>query len=290
MEICIEHLNKNYGNQEVLKDVCLSIPVGMYGLLGKNGAGKTTLMRVLTTISEPTEGKIFLNGINIKNKKKIRKIIGYLPQNFSVYPMMSVYSALNYLGILAEVPRTIRKKRINTLLKQVNLEQEKHKKFQDLSGGMKRRFGIVQALLNDPKILIVDEPTAGLDPEERIRLNNLLVELAKDRIILLSTHIASDIEATCSRVAILNHGKVIFQGMISDLRKYCQGKVYSAEITQTELVKFKEQYKVINIHQNGEKIQCRFLSEKEPDRKYVICDPTVEDSYLWMMKKGEEEK
>ena len=214
MEISIEHLNKNYGKQNVLKDISLHIPIGMYGMLGENGAGKTTLMRILATLSEPTTGMVEINGIDIKRKKEIRKIIGYLPQEFSIYPNMTVYSALDYLGILTELPNNIRKRRINELLKQVNLEHEKNKRFKNLSGGMKRRFGIAQALLNDPKILIIDEPTAGLDPEERLRFYNLLSELAVERIILLSTHIASDIEATCSKAAVLSSGTVVFEGQI----------------------------------------------------------------------------
>ena len=220
MEISIEHLNKNYGKQNVLKDISLHIPIGMYGMLGENGAGKTTLMRILATLSEPTTGMVEINGIDIKRKKEIRKIIGYLPQEFSIYPNMTVYSALDYLGILTELPNNIRKRRINELLKQVNLEHEKNKRFKNLSGGMKRRFGIAQALLNDPKILIIDEPTAGLDPEERLRFYNLLSELAVERIILLSTHIASDIEATCSKAAVLSSGNITLN--LDNLEYVCE--------------------------------------------------------------------
>lgn len=155
MEINIEHLNKSYGKQKVLNDICLHVPVGMYGLLGENGAGKTTLMRILSTVLEPTSGNIKMDNVDIKDKKNIREIIGYLPQEFSIYPNMSVYAALDYLGILAELPKKIRRERIPQLLQQVNLEQEKNKRFKNLSGGMKRRFGIAQALLNNPKIDIV---------------------------------------------------------------------------------------------------------------------------------------
>ena len=231
MEISIEHLNKNYGKQNVLKDISLHIPIGMYGMLGENGAGKTTLM-LYWYIVRATTGMVEINGIDIKRKKEIRKIIGYLPQEFSIYPNMTVYSALDYLGILTELPNNIRKRRINELLKQVNLEHEKNKRFKNLSGGMKRRFGIAQALLNDPKILIIDEPTAGLDPEERLRFYNLLSELAVERIILLSTHIASDIEATCSKAAVLSSGTVVFEGQIEKLLQLGNGKVYTTTILQ----------------------------------------------------------
>ena len=271
MEIKIEHLSKRCGNKNILKDICLNIPVGMYGLLGENGAGKTTLMRILATVSEPTAGMVQINGVDIKNKKKIRQIIGYLPQEFSVYPDMSVYSALDYLGILAELPQKIRKERINQLLKQVNLEQEKNKRFKNLSGGMKRRFGIAQALLNNPEILIIDEPTAGLDPEERLRFYNLLSELAMERIIILSTHIASDIEATCSKAAVICRGNVIFQGDISELIKLGENKVYTATIQQNKLEEFKKKYHIISIYQNGENISCRFLYDKALQGEYVYC-------------------
>lgn len=283
MEITIEHLNKNYGKRNALKDISLHIPVGMYGLLGENGAGKTTLMRILATMLEASTGTVQINGIDIKNKKEIRKIIGYLPQEFSIYPNMTVYSALDYLGILSELPKHIRKQRINEFLRQVNLEQEKNKKFKNLSGGMKRRFGIAQALLNNPQILIIDEPTAGLDPEERIRFYNLLSELAMDRIILLSTHIASDIEATCSNVAVLSSGTVIFEGQIENLLQLGAEKVYTTTIIQDELNQFKKKYRVISIHQNGTDISCRFLSNTSPQKEWVSCQPTIEDSYMYLL-------
>ena len=283
MEINIEHLNKNYGKQRALKDISLHIPIGMYGLLGENGAGKTTFMRILATLLEQSTGTIEINGIDIKRKKEIRKIIGYLPQEFSVYPNLTVYSALDYLGILAELPKNIRKKRTNELLRQVNLEQEKNKRFKNLSGGMKRRFGIAQALLSNPQILIIDEPTAGLDPEERLRFYNLLSGLAMERIILLSTHIASDIEATCSKVAVLSAGTVIFEGQIEKLLQLGAGKVYTTTIMPNELNQFKKKYRVISIHQNGADVSCRFLSDTSPQKEWFSSQPTIEDSYMYLL-------
>lgn len=283
MEIKIKHLNKKYGKQSVLKDISLHIPVGMYGLLGENGAGKTTLMRILATILKPSSGTIQMNGIDIKDKKEVRKMIGYLPQEFSVYPNMSVYSALEYLALLSELPQNIRRQRINELLKQVHLEQEKNKRFKNLSGGMKRRFGIAQAMLNNPRILIIDEPTAGLDPEERLRFYNLLSELAMDRIILISTHIAGDIEATCSNAAVLCSGEVIFEGQIGNLIKLGERKVYTTTLMQNELEKFKQMYHIINVHQNGMDISCRFLSGGTPQKDWVACEPTLEDSYIYLI-------
>lgn len=283
MEIIIENLNKKYGKHEVLKNINLNIPVGLYGLLGENGAGKTTLMRILATVSEPSSGTVKINGIDIKQKKEIRKIIGYLPQEFSVYPNMSVCSALDYLGILSELPKQERKTRVNEVLKQVNLEQQRNKKFKNLSGGMKRRFGIAQALLNNPKVLIIDEPTAGLDPEERLRFYNLLSELAAERIILLSTHIAADIEAACSKTAVLYDGKVIFAGDMPELLKIGANKVYTTTLLQSELSGFKKRYPVISVHQNGEDISCRFLADEPPQIQSVPCEATVLDSYMYLL-------
>lgn len=190
MEIIINNLSKNYGKRAALEKVSLTIPSGMYGLLGRNGAGKTSLMRILATLSVPSGGEISMNGIPIKETEKIREIVGYLPQDFSFYRNMSVYDAMDYLGLLSNIPDKIRKERISELLEQVNLKADMRTKIKALSGGMKRRLGIAQALLHNPQILIVDEPTAGLDPEERIRFRNLLSEFAEDRIVILSTHIS----------------------------------------------------------------------------------------------------
>ena len=285
MEIQIEHLSKKYGNKKILDDIYLHIPTGMYGLLGENGAGKTTLMRILATTLPLTEGYVKMDGIDLQDSQRIRQIIGYLPQEFSVYPYMSVYEVLDYLGILAQIPRKTRKTRINSLLKMVHLEGQKHKRFKNLSGGMKRRLGIAQALLNDPRILIIDEPTAGLDPEERLHFYNLLVELAMQRIVILSTHIASDIEATCSDVAILCHGQIIFNGDIDILIQKAAGKIYTVTIFADELDDFKKQHTIISIHQHQKAITCRFICEKRPEPNWLACQPTLEDSYMYIMSK-----
>ena len=194
MEIVIDNLSKRYGKKEAIKNLSLKIPSGMYGLLGRNGAGKTSLTQILAALSVPTNGDIWLNGVSIKETAKIREMVGYLPQDFSMYRSMTVLGAMDYLGLLSDIPKEIRKERIDELLEKVNLKDNAKTKIKALSGGMKRRLGIAQALLHNPQILIVDEPTAGLDPEERIRFRNLLSDFADDRIVLLSTHIASDIE------------------------------------------------------------------------------------------------
>ena len=189
MEIVINNLCKNYRKKKALENVSITIRSGMYGLLGRNGAGKTSLMRILATLSVPSSGEVSINGIPIKDVSKIREIVGYLPQDFSFYKSMSVYDAMDYLGLLSNIPDKVRKERILTLLERVNLKENVKTKVRALSGGMKRRLGIAQALLHNPQILIVDEPTAGLDPEERIRFRNLLSDFADGRIVLLSTHI-----------------------------------------------------------------------------------------------------
>lgn len=197
----------------------LELGPGLHGLLGRNGAGKTTLMRTMVGLLPVREGKISLCGVSVKNLREVRKLIGYLPQEFSLYPNMKVYEVLDYIGVLSNMSKRERQTRIDELLERVNLTKERTKKVKSLSGGMKRRLGMAQALLHNPRILIADEPTVGLDPEERVRLRNLLVDEARDKIVILSTHIVEDIEAACEDVAILDEGKLIYDGSISGLIK-----------------------------------------------------------------------
>ena len=190
-------------------------PSGMFGLLGRNGAGKTTLMKVLATLLKKQSGEVTICGIPVEEAAKVRRITGYLPQDFSMYPNMGVYEAMDYLGALSGLSRQTRKERIPVLLKKVNLQDEYRTKVRALSGGMKRRLGIAQAILHEPKVLIVDEPTAGLDPEERVRFRNLLCEIAEERIVILSTHIVGDIEATCEQIAIMDEGELYYSGTVT---------------------------------------------------------------------------
>lgn len=213
-EIKIEHLTKKFGNKLALNDVSLHLSAGMFGLLGRNGAGKTTLMRILATLLHKSSGEVSICGIPIQKASEVRKLIGYLPQDFSMYPNMSVYEAMDYLGVLSEIPKSVRKEKIPELLEMVNLADCQTLKVKALSGGMKRRLGIAQAILHNPLILIVDEPTAGLDPEERVRFRNLLCDIAEDRIVILSTHIVEDIEKTCQNIAILDKGTIIYNGSL----------------------------------------------------------------------------
>lgn len=288
-EIVIEHLEKRYGKKQALKDVNLTIGQGMFGLLGPNGAGKTTLMKVLAAILAKNGGNIRICGVTVEQASKIRQMTGYLPQEFSMYPNMSVYEAMDYLGVLSRVPADIRKKRIPELLRQVNLWEDKSKKVKALSGGMKRRLGIAQAILHDPKVLIVDEPTAGLDPEERIRFRNLLCEIAADRIVILSTHIVGDIEATCENIAVMNEGRLLYQGTVSNLIYMAKGKVYTAEISQKQLPAMKEQYLVTSMLTMGANVTVRFLADEMPFPGARACDAGVEDAYMYLMheKRGD---
>ena len=268
MENCIEikELNKFYGKKkQALSNVNMTIEQGMFGLLGRNGAGKTTLMKTLATLLQKQSGSISVCGIPIENAKEIRKIIGYLPQDFSMYPTMSVVEAMDYLGVLSGICTKERKERIDFLLKKVNLTEHKNKKVKALSGGMKRRLGIAQALLNDPKVLIVDEPTAGLDPEERIRFRNLLCDVAEERIVILSTHIVGDIEATCENLAILNEGSILYCGTVSDLLDTAKGKVFSKTVDKSDLPKLKKEYKIGSvIEQDGKLLKVVEINDALP--------------------------
>lgn len=283
MEIVIDNLSKRYGKKEAIKNLSLKIPSGMYGLLGRNGAGKTSLTQILAALSVPTNGDIWLNGVSIKETAKIREMVGYLPQDFSMYRSMTVLGAMDYLGLLSDMPKEIRKERIDELLEKVNLKDNAKTKIKALSGGMKRRLGIAQALLHNPQILIVDEPTAGLDPEERIRFRNLLSDFADDRIVLLSTHIASDIESICDGVAVLNDGKLIFHGSTEELIRQADGKVYLITASKELDRHIKEKYVCLNMSNTRTGIQYRILSDTPPKEKGKIQSPTLEDGYMYLL-------
>lgn len=281
----IKNLNKFYGKKQVLFNINLSIEQGMFGLLGRNGAGKTTLMKTLATLLPKKDGSITIYDIPIENEKEIRNIIGYLPQEFSMYPSMNILEAMDYLAILAGLKKQEKKERIEMLLKKVNLMEHKNKKVKALSGGMKRRLGIAQALLNNPKVLIVDEPTAGLDPEERIRFRNLLSEISQDRIVMLSTHIVGDIEATCENIAILNDGKVLYHGTVNNLLAAADGKVFTKIVSRQELSKLKNELFITSMHTQGKNVYIRFIAENKVSGMNV-CEPNIEDAYMLYLKEN----
>lgn len=288
MEIKIEHVNQYYGKQHVLKDINLDIQEGMFGLLGRNGAGKTTLMKVLSTLLQKRDGQITMAGTPIEQTSQIRSIIGFLPQDFSMYGNMSAYEALDYLGVLSGLDKPTRKARIPALLGQVNLSQDERTKVKAMSGGMKRRLGIAQAMLHDPKILIVDEPTAGLDPEERVRFRNLLAEMADDKIVILSTHITGDIEATSEKLAVMDQGRIIYNGTVSQLIQQARDHIYRIRIPRGELASLKKQVKVINLLQEGMEAEVRFIIQDDhPLKQHALCQavqPTMEDAYMYLME------
>ncbi|MCI8589927.1 MAG: ABC transporter ATP-binding protein [Clostridiales bacterium] len=281
MNHCIEikNLNQFYGKKQALRDVNLSISQGMFGLLGRNGAGKTTLMKTLAALLPTKKGEITVCGVSIQNVAEIRQMIGYLPQDFSMYPSMNVGEVLEYLAILSGLTKDQRKERIEMLLKKVNLFDHRHKKVKALSGGMKRRLGIAQALLHDPKVLIVDEPTAGLDPEERVRFRNLLAELAENKIVLLSTHIVGDIEAACEKIAIIHEGSVLYHGTVEALLQRAEGRVFTMTIPKHELAQMKDRFSITSMHSQGNEVYIRFIADTLVSGANV-CGPNIEDAYM----------
>lgn len=289
-EIAVRNLTKRYGDKTALKKVDLVVEQGMFGLLGPNGAGKTTLMRVLTTLTRKTEGDVSICGIPVEDAKRIRPLIGYLPQEFSMYGNMTAQDALDYLAVLSGLNKEERKKLVPLMLQKVNLYDQRNTKVKAMSGGMKRRLGIAQAIIHNPKVIVVDEPTAGLDPEERVRFRNLLCEIALDRVVILSTHIVGDIEATCEHIAVLNEGEILFHGTVMDLLKNVEGKVYSAEIAASELAAVSSKYMVTGILNTGSTANVKIVSNSRPfaDAKPIQAD--VEDAYLYLMhkKRGDE--
>lgn len=285
-KIVIKSLSKSYdGKKDALNSLDLVITNGMFGILGRNGSGKSTLMNIIATILQPSKGTVTINGIEIKNSQKIRQMIGYLPQDFDFYPNMKVSEVLYYLGFLSKINQKDFDKYVDLILRKVNLIDYKNKKVKSLSGGMKKRLGIAQAILHDPKVIIVDEPTAGLDPEERVRLRNLLSDLAENKIVIISTHIVSDIESTCNRIAILDKGSLVYKGDIPSLIQQSDDHIYEINLSPSELESFRENDLFITKTQEIEnKLKVRFISEKKvANAKKVKAD--FEDAYIYFLKK-----
>ncbi|GHO76805.1 multidrug ABC transporter ATP-binding protein [Ktedonobacter sp. SOSP1-85] len=286
MRIEVRHLTKVYGGGiHALEDLNLTIPGGMFGLLGPNGAGKTTLMRILAGVLSPSEGSIRVgsyDGATERGRTQIQRILGYLPQELGVYTDLSAYEFLDYMGILKGLnDGKQRRRRVDELLETVALSHLAHRKLKTFSGGMKRRVGIAQALLNDPQLLIVDEPTAGLDPEERILFRNLLSDLAGKRTVLLSTHIVEDIAQTCQQLVLMANGHMLFQGTVSDMLKETRGKVW--QIT-TAGQKPAGNFTVVSTLNMGLNTQYRVVGEYPSYSNVVAIDPNLEDSYVWFMR------
>jgi len=281
MELTIERLSKRYGQRWALHQLSLQATPGLLGLVGPNGAGKTTLMRMIATLLEPTEGCILWNGQNIRTHgQALRQVLGYLPQDFGVYPEFTGRQFLCYLAAMKGLPSSLIRQRVDEVLEVVNLEQVADHKLPTYSGGMKQRIGIAQALLNDPEILIVDEPTAGLDPSERVRFRTLLASLTRNRIIMLSTHIISDVEAVASRLLILQQGRVLTDTTPEALLADTEGSVWSVTVDQVTALQLQASYQVSTMVNQMGGVTLRLVSPTRPHEAAVEVSPSLEEAYL----------
>ena len=282
MELTISNLTKEFGTLRAVDHVNFTMTNGIYGLLGVNGAGKTTLMRMLTTLIKPTSGEILWDGQDVYAMDgQYRKLLGYLPQDFGYYPDFSIYDYLMYIASIKGIRPTVAKERVKLLLKQVGLVRARHKKMKTLSGGMKRRAGIAQAMLNDPKILILDEPTAGLDPSERIRFRNLISELSEDRIVLLSTHIVSDIEYIANEILLMKDGCITMSGTAEEIVASMPEKVWTFTVPKAQIDAYLKAYKVANVKTVPGGAELRVLSPVRPNSSAVEAEPNLEDAFLY---------
>ena len=281
MELTVEKVSKQYrGGHWALRDFSLTLRPGVLGLLGPNGAGKTTLMSILATITRATQGRVLWNGTDLaSDPDAIRRVLGYLPQDFGVYPNLNALEFLEYLAAVRGLDATTARRRIDELLVLVNLSDARKRPLGGFSGGMKQRIGIAQALLNDPELLIVDEPTAGLDPEERVRFRNLLSELSGERIIILSTHIVSDVEATATDIALIAGGSLIAHASPEDLLAHVEGRVWESVVPSSELPSAKQRYVISGTARRADGVHIRVLSPTAPDGAQAVS-PTLEDAYL----------
>ncbi len=285
MQLSIHNLGKQYKrNFWGLKDFSLEIKPGILGLLGPNGAGKSTFMRMLATITKPTEGSITWNGTDVvKSPDTLRNVLGYLPQDFGVYPNLNAVEFLEYMAAIKGLDANSAKKRIDELLQLTNLVQAAKRPLGGYSGGMKQRVGIAQALLNDPQLLIVDEPTAGLDPEERVRFRNLLSDLSGERIVILSTHIVSDVEATSTHMALLNKGQLLRESAPENLLMEIENKVWEWTIHSDDLPALKLKHIISGTIRRSDGVRVRVVSQSKPDANAQTVSPSLEDAYLFFI-------
>lgn len=285
MEIIIKNIRKEFKDKLAVDNFNATLNSGIYGLLGTNGAGKTTLMRILADVSNPSSGDILVNGES-KSKlgDKYRDLIGYVPQNIGFYKNFTAEKFLYYVAALKGIDKKIEKSKVDELLKFVNLEKDRKRKIGKFSGGMKQRLGIAQALLNDPKILILDEPTAGLDPNERIRFKNLISQLSKDKIVILSTHIVSDIEFIANEILVMKEGKLVEKSSLEDILDIVRGKVYTLSVNEGDLKNFQNKFKISSMMRTNNGICARVVGDNKPDIKefkYIEEEPNLEDVFLY---------
>ncbi|MDQ3048039.1 MAG: ABC transporter ATP-binding protein [Bacteroidota bacterium] len=283
MKLTISNLSKTYSNGlKALNNINMEINSGMFGLLGPNGAGKSSLMRTIATLQEADSGSVMLDDIDVLNQKEeVRKVLGYLPQDFGFYPKVSAIDMLNHFAILKGINDPKERKAVcDALLNQTNLYEARKRNIGDYSGGMRQRFGIAQALLGNPKLVIVDEPTAGLDPMERNRFHNLLSEIGENIIVILSTHIVEDVRNLCSNMVIMNQGTILLSGKPTQVINDMQGKIWMKLIDKEELTAHKEKYKVISTKVVEGKIQVHVFSANHPDPSFASMNADLEDVYF----------
>ncbi len=283
MKLSIEHVGKTYrGGVRGLDDFSLELAPGVLGLLGPNGAGKSTLMRILATITRPTAGRVTWNDIDIvKSPDVLRAQLGFLPQDFGVYPNLSAQEFLEYIAAAKGIDARASKRRIDELLALVNLSDARKRLLGGFSGGMRQRVGIAQALLNDPKLLIVDEPTAGLDPEERVRFRNLLSDLSGERIVILSTHIVSDVEATATHIALIDRGKLVASAAPEELLRNVEGRVWEWIVASADLTEAKRRHRISSTIRRSDGVRVRAVSDSAPNPNAQRVAPSLEDAYLF---------
>ena len=286
INLTIENVGKQYkGDVWGLRGFDLALKPGVLGLLGPNGAGKSTLMRILATITRPTEGEVWWNGHSVhKHPHDLRQTLGYLPQDFGVYPNLNAVEFLAYIAAMKGLPGKLARRRIDALLQLLNLTAVATRPLGGYSGGMKQRVGIAQALLNDPKLLIVDEPTVGLDPEERVRFRSLIADLSGERIVILSTHIVSDVEATATSIAIINKGQRIIHALPEQLLQAVEGKVWQLTVSSERLAQIRNQHIVSNSVRRSDGVQVRLVGESVAGA--VPVSATLEDAYLYFVNGG----
>lgn len=281
MKLAMEHLSKQFKNKIAVKQIDTVLTEGVYGFLGANGAGKTTLLQMICGIIEPTSGEVKVNGENnLQMGERFRDLLGYLPQEFGYTPGFTAQDFMLYIASIKGLQPKYAKRRTRELLKLVNLEKEADRKIRTFSGGMKRRLGIAQALLNDPKILILDEPTAGIDPKERAYFRNIISEMSKDKIIIISTHIVSDIEYISDQVLVMKKGSFILQGTPEELLDKVKGEVWSCHIPNKDWTKFEAQFCIANSHALANYVDARIVSLEAPIEGAINVEPTLEDLYL----------
>lgn len=290
MELRLDRLTKEYGSKIAVDDFSYSMHEGVYGLLGANGAGKTTLMRMICDIQTPTRGEVLCDQCSIREMgEEYRNLLGYLPQDFGYYPNFTAEKFLLYMSSLKGLDKRFAKERTEELLELVSLYPVRKKKIRTFSGGMKQRLGIAQALLNNPKILILDEPTAGLDPKERVRFRNLISSISKDKIVLLSTHIVSDVEYIAGHILVMKDGKIICQGVPEEIEQEVAGFVWEIYVPSSEADRYAAQYNVGNLRNEGGMTVLRIISETCPGDGAYTVEPNLEDLYLYYFAEQENE-